>query len=59
MPYLKVHLLIVLRLEQLKDCNKFTLICLGACMILQGKLDKKIFQKVVFNLRHRAFWAKH
>jgi cell filamentation protein len=39
--------------------DKFTLIYLAACMILQGKLDKRIFQKVDFNLRYHAFWVKH
>ncbi len=38
---LKVLLLIVLKLEQRKDYNKFTLICLVDYMILQDKLDKK------------------
>jgi len=49
----------ILKLAQLKGYNKFTLICLVACMILHGKLDKKIFQKVDFNFLYHAFWVKH
>ena len=52
-------LLTILRLALLKVCNKFTLICLEACTILQAKSDKKTFQRAVFNLLFLASWAKH
>lgn len=55
MLYLKVRLSKVLRLEQPKDCNKFMRICLEDFMILRVKSDKRIFQKLVFNLLYHAF----
>ena len=55
MPCLRVHLLIALRLVQLKDYNKFTLIYLEAYMILRGKLDKRTFQKAVFQFAVSRF----
>jgi len=47
--------LFINNIEVGKDCNKFTLIYLVAYMILQVKLDKKIFQKVDLNLPYHAF----
>lgn len=56
MPCLKAPLLIVLKWERFKDFNKFMLISLGDSMILQEKLDKKIFPKEGFSLLWLNIW---